>query len=81
LGQFDVVFCRNVLIYFDRPTKKSILERMAHLMPSDGRLFLGAAETVVGLTPVFQAVTGKRGLYEVSAGGDATLKRTGTFGT
>ena len=50
LGLFDVVFCRNVLIYFDQATKIDVLERMARQLPDDGYLVLGAAETVVGLT-------------------------------
>jgi chemotaxis protein methyltransferase CheR len=63
LGMFDVVFCRNVLIYFDQPTKNGVLERIARQMPEDGYLILGAAETVVGLTDAFKPVADKRGLY------------------
>ncbi len=63
LGMFDVVFCRNVLIYFDQPTKNGVLERIARQMPEDGYLILGAAETVVGLTDAFRPVADRRGLY------------------
>ena len=64
LGQFDLVFCRNVLIYFDQPTKVGVLERIARQMPDDGFLTLGAAETVVGLTDCLMPVPEKRGLYK-----------------
>jgi chemotaxis protein methyltransferase CheR len=63
LGTFDVVFCRNVLIYFDQDTKIVVLNRLARQMPSDGFLVLGAAETVVGLTHAFKPMNDKRGLY------------------
>ena len=63
MGSFDVVYCRNVLIYFDEATKKNILMRLAQLMPPDGYLLLGAAETVVGLTSSFSPLDGTRGLY------------------
>jgi len=63
LGQFDIVFCRNVLIYFDQPTKSGVLERLARQIPDDGYLTLGAAETVVGLTDCLMPVPEKRGLY------------------
>ncbi|HEX4555709.1 MAG TPA: protein-glutamate O-methyltransferase CheR [Xanthobacteraceae bacterium] len=63
LGKFDVVFCRNVLIYFDQETKVGVFERLARVTESDGYLVLGAAETVVGLTEVFKPLADKRGLY------------------
>jgi chemotaxis protein methyltransferase CheR len=63
LGAFDVVFCRNVLIYFDQPTKIGVLERLMRQMPDDAYLMLGAAETVVGLTDSFVPTPDKRGVY------------------
>lgn len=78
LGQFDIVFCRNVLIYFDQPTKSDVLARIQTQMPVDGYLVLGAAETVVGLTEVFQPVNGKRGLYQ-SAKQDSARAGAGGF--
>jgi chemotaxis protein methyltransferase CheR len=63
LGTYDVVFCRNVLIYFDQATKSDVLERMAKITEPDGFLVLGAAETVVGLTDAFKPVADLRGLY------------------
>ena len=67
LGTFDVVFCRNVLIYFDQDTKIGVLNRLARQMAGDGFLLLGAAETVVGLTDAFKPMSDKRGLYAPNA--------------
>jgi len=67
LGRFDVVFCRNVLIYFDQPTKTEILGRLAKVMPPDGHLYLGGAETVLGISDRFKPVPGQRGLYAPAA--------------
>ena len=63
LGHFDVIFCRNVLIYFDQDTKTNIFGRLARLIEPDGFLVLGAAETVVGLTEAFKPAGDRRGLY------------------
>jgi chemotaxis protein methyltransferase CheR len=67
LGLFDVIFCRNVLIYFDQHTKIDVLNRMARAMASDGYLVLGAAETVVGLVDSLKVVPETRGLYAPNA--------------
>jgi chemotaxis protein methyltransferase CheR len=66
LGKFDVIFCRNVLIYFDQETKTSIFGRLARALEPDGFLVLGAAETVVGLTEEFKPFPDRRGLYRPS---------------
>ncbi|EGF91402.1 cheR methyltransferase, SAM binding domain protein [Asticcacaulis biprosthecium C19] len=63
IGRQDVVYCRNVLIYFDLETKRKVLEQIANLLPDDGYLFLGAAETVLGITDSFKPMQGMRGLY------------------
>ncbi|MTH95820.1 protein-glutamate O-methyltransferase CheR [Roseibium sp. RKSG952] len=87
LGEFDIIFCRNVLIYFDQPTKTEVLARLAKSLPEDGFLVLGAAETVVGLTDAFKPVPGKRGLFQKKtrdaakpAAFGARLSATGTLG-
>lgn len=67
LGTFDMVFCRNVLIYFDQETKIGVLNRIAKQLPEDGYLALGAAETVVGLTDAFKPLADRRGIYVPNA--------------
>jgi chemotaxis protein methyltransferase CheR len=63
MGKFDIIFCRNVLIYFDQDMKTQIFGRLAKCIEPDGFLALGAAETVVGLTDTFKPHADKRGLY------------------
>ncbi len=63
LGQFDIIFCRNVLIYFDAPMKSDILARLSASLAPGGALLLGAAETVIGLTDRLSPNPKHRGLY------------------
>ncbi|NMJ43182.1 protein-glutamate O-methyltransferase CheR [Roseomonas sp. JC162] len=64
LGRFDVIFCRNVLIYFDAPTKSRVLGMLAGMVAADGVVYLGGAETVLGLTDRLMPAAGERGAYE-----------------
>ena len=66
LGRFDVIFCRNVLIYFDQETKIDVFERLNKAMEPDGMLMLGAAESVVGITDAFRPYMDRRGLYQAN---------------
>ncbi len=74
LGKFDVVFCRNVLIYFDTPTKTQVLNGIADLLPADGFLYLGGAETVLGTTDRFEIMQGQRGIYSLASAGAEKAK-------
>jgi len=74
LGVFDIIFCRNVLIYFDQETKINIFGRLAKVMEPDGFLVLGAAETVVGLTDAFKPFPDRRGLYRPSGAAAVAAK-------
>ena len=67
LGSFDVIFCRNVLIYFDQETKTAIFDRLARVLEPDGVLALGAAESVVGISDAFKPDPQRRGLYRPNA--------------
>jgi chemotaxis protein methyltransferase CheR len=74
LGTYDIIFCRNVLIYFDQDTKGVVLGNMSKLVENDGFLFLGGAETVIGITDKFMAMPEKRGLYVVPGSVHLTKK-------
>ena len=67
LGTFDVIFCRNVLIYFDQDTKAGIFERLSRMLEPDGVLLLGAAESVVGISDAFKPYPERRGMYRLNA--------------
>ncbi|MBB35965.1 MAG: chemotaxis protein CheR [Hirschia sp.] len=66
-GQFDVIFCRNVLIYFDAATKSKVLDNLSRIMRPNSYLLLGAAETVIGVTKKFEATKERRGLYQLTS--------------
>ncbi len=65
LGRFDIMFCRNVLIYFDKETKSDIIERKGKQTNPNCYLVLGASETLVGLNDSFGTVPDARGLYQI----------------
>ncbi|RXZ45083.1 CheR family methyltransferase [Crenobacter cavernae] len=56
MGRYDAIFCRNVMIYFDKPTQAAILERLAAHLAPDGLLFLGHSENIQHLTQAFVPV-------------------------
>lgn len=62
-GMLDIIYCRNVLIYFDAQTKGKVLAELYGHCAKHGFLFLGGAETVVGITDKFKPMPGERGLY------------------
>jgi chemotaxis protein methyltransferase CheR len=66
LGTFDVIFCRNVLIYFDQDTKAAVFARLAKALDADGVMALGAAESVVGISDAFKPYPERRGLYRLN---------------
>jgi chemotaxis protein methyltransferase CheR len=72
LGQFDTIFCRNVLIYFDQVTKSRVLDAIAERLAPDGVLYLGGAETILGLTERLVTAPGGHGVYQRANAGAAS---------
>ncbi len=75
-GGFDIILCRNVLLYLSAEKKKLAFDRIAEAMAPDGCLMLGAGETVIGQTTRLRADTAARGLYRLSSAANAE-KRAG----
>ena len=71
LGRFDIIFCRNVLIYFDAMRKQEILGRMSRILAPDGFLMLGASESLIGLKTDLVAHPEHRAIF-MRAGAAAT---------
>lgn len=69
---FDVIFCRNVLIYFDEKTRARVLASLARALRPGGYLLLGGAETVVGFSDAFSLIRGERGLFQLNEAGGKT---------
>lgn len=69
--RFDLILCRNVLLYFDRPTRELAFDRLSSGLARDGFLMLGAGETVVGQTRAFVPSAQRAGLYELQ---DCTVR-------
>jgi len=74
-GDFDVVLCRNVLLYLSPEKKALAFERIASAMAEDGWLMLGAGETVIGQTKKLGADVNARGLYRLTGDGSRIEKR------
>ncbi|WP_457310532.1 CheR family methyltransferase [Sphingomonas sp. UYAg733] len=64
IGRFDVILCRNVLLYLSPSLRNQVLDRLAQVMRPGGLLVLGAGETVIGQTEAFRPSPDYRGLYE-----------------
>jgi chemotaxis protein methyltransferase CheR len=67
-GRFDLILCRNVLLYFDRATRQRAFERLAGSLVPDGRVMLGAGETTAGQTDVLLPEKGATGFHHLAAG-------------
>jgi chemotaxis protein methyltransferase CheR len=76
-GDFDIVLCRNVLLYLTTEKRRMAFDRIASALAPDGWLMLGAGETVIGQTERFGADIDARGLYRRTDGSVAVEKRTG----
>ena len=76
-GEFDIVLCRNVLLYLSLEKKKIAFERIAGAMAEDGWLMLGAGETVIGQTNKLAGDMKARGLYRLVGDGSRVEKRGG----
>jgi chemotaxis protein methyltransferase CheR len=77
-GDFDIVLCRNVLLYLSPEKKTLAFERIAGAMAEDGWLMLGAGETVIGQSGKLGADVNVRGLYRLVGNGSGVEKRRGT---
>ena len=62
-GRFDLILCRNVLLYFSPERRREAFDRLADSLAPDGLLMLGAGETVIGQTDAFVTAPNARGLY------------------
>ena len=76
-GQFDIVLCRNVLLYLNAEKRRAAFDRMASAMAPDGWLMLGAGETVIGQTKRLKSDPQARGLYRLTDGSESSDRRTG----
>ncbi|OZA93165.1 MAG: protein-glutamate O-methyltransferase [Erythrobacter sp. 34-65-8] len=72
---FDLVLCRNVLLYFDGPTRERAFARLDQALAEDGWLMLGAGETVVGRTGIFEPVEGNQGLCRRKSASNAPVRQ------
>jgi chemotaxis protein methyltransferase CheR len=79
-GRFDLILCRNVLLYFDRATRRRAFDRLAMALAPDGRLMLGAGETTVGQTEALMPEKGLTGFHRLAVEAPAPARRPGQAG-
>jgi chemotaxis protein methyltransferase CheR len=77
-GQFDIILCRNVLLYFSGEKRLAAFSRLTSALAEDGRIMLGAGETVIGSTQVLEADQEARGLYKFIDGAKASVPQQRT---
>ena len=80
-GRFDLILCRNVLLYFDRPTRQRAFDRLAAALAPDGRIMLGAGETTVGQTEALMPEKGATGFHHLALGVPVRERSVGAAGT
>ena len=80
LGRFDIVLCRNVLIYFDGPTRAGVLARMAEALVPDGYLYLGGSETLLDRQDGFAPAPCGRGVFVPTRAGVAAIRQVAAIG-
>jgi chemotaxis protein methyltransferase CheR len=73
-GQFDLIFCRNVLLYFDGPVRSRAFARLAEALAPDGKLLLGGGETVLEKGAYFRPSEERFALYEPLPAGDRPIR-------
>lgn len=76
LGKFDIIFCRNVAIYFTQGDKKTVFEKIATVLEPDGALFIGSTESLTGVTNVFESKRYMRAVFYQPVQGGAALTRS-----
>jgi chemotaxis protein methyltransferase CheR len=74
-GQFDIILCRNVLLYLSPEKRSAAFDRLSSALAPDGALMLGAGETVIGQTNSFAADRETRGLYRLAKGENADRRQ------
>jgi chemotaxis protein methyltransferase CheR len=68
-GQLDLIFCRNVVIYFDKPTQRRLFQRFAEVLAPDGYLIIGHSESLYSVSSDFELVG--RTIYKKQSQGEA----------
>jgi chemotaxis protein methyltransferase CheR len=76
-GEFDIVLCRNVLLYLNAEKRRAAFDRLASAMAPDAWLMLGAGETVIGQTKRLKSDPQARGLYRLTDASEPSDRRTG----